>query len=154
MKIKFEEVTECKYVNDDSLTLFEDEVKSRAFGIISTVGAQYKFGWHSTIVKPVIDLIKEEYCSIGIDLKFVVFNINDGKVLLNLNLDFWFYESFVYNNYIYVVTELEIIKVNIQNFNIDKIYSLPDIFEEYKIEEYKIVVKCFNDDIVYIDITN
>lgn len=152
MKIKFEEVTECKYVNDDSVMLFEDEIMNRKFGIISTVGAQYKFGWHSTIVKPVIDLIKEEYCSIGIDLKFVVFNINSGKVLLNLNLDFWFYESFIFNQYLFIITELEIVKVDIKSYGIAKTYLLPDIFEQYKIDQNRIVIKCVNDDIVYIDI--
>ncbi len=51
----------------------------------------------------------------------------------------------------YVITELEIIKINITDLAIVGTYSLPDYYERIEFNEDLITIKCIDDEIVNLD---
>lgn len=148
MKASIKEISESEYKKSDVLVLFEDELTDRVFGLISNGVNEYKFGWQSTLIKPIIKFINDNYCSIGIDLIFVIFDFNTGRILQKLSLDYYFYDIKLFNGFLYVITQLEIIKINIADLTIVEIYPLPDYFESIEFNEKVIVVKCIGDEVV------
>lgn len=149
--MEFTEISESDFNKSDLPTLFEDKLLDRSFGLISDGINGYKLGWQSEIVKPVIKWINNGLCSIGIDLVFVIFEFTTGKILQTLSLAYFFYNTKTYNGFIYVITELEIIKIKIEDLLIVEIYSLPDYFESIDFNEGNIVVKCVSDEVVNIE---
>jgi hypothetical protein len=151
MKIELNEISESDFKKLDIPTLFEDKLEDRTFGVVSDGRNQYKLGWQSENVKPEIKWISTVLCSIGVDLVFVIFEFTTGRVSKVLSLDYFFYDTKIYNGFIYVITELEIIKVNIKDLEVVETYSLPDYFESIEFNEGNIVVKCVGDEVVNIE---
>lgn len=151
MNIELTDISDSDFKNLDIPTLFEDKLTDRTFGVLSDGINEYKLGWQSDNIKPVIKWINTLLCSIGIDLVFVIFEFTTGRVLLKLSLDYFFYDTKIYNEFVYVITELEIIKINIANLAIVEIYSLPDCFESIEFNERNIMVKCVGDEVVKIE---
>lgn len=149
MKIDFKEISELDFERLDSPVLFGDK-SDRSFGSILIQGQElYKISWNTTLIKPNILVINKVVC-IGIDLTFVIFDFDKKNILLELNLDYFFYDVKIHNEYLYVITELEIIKLNISNFEICKKYDLPDYFSDIEFQEDNIMIRCITDKIVYI----
>jgi hypothetical protein len=149
MKIDFKEISELDFEQLDSLILFGDK-SNRSFGSILIQGqGLYKIGWNSTLIKPNILVINEVVC-IGIDLIFIIFDFDKKNILLQLNLDYFFYDVKIHNEYLYVITELEIIKLNISKFEICQKYDLPDYFSYIEFQEDNILISCINGEIVNI----
>lgn len=90
MKILFKEISESVYKTLDAPTLFEDKETARVFGVVATDKNQYKFSWQSASVKPQILSLNNSLCGIGIDLVFIILDTILGKVLLRINLDYFF----------------------------------------------------------------
>jgi hypothetical protein len=151
MNIELTEISDSVFKKLDIPTLFEDKLTDRTFGVVSDGKNEYKLGWQSENVKPVMKWINTLLCSIGVDLVFVIFEFTTGRVLQKLSLDYFFYDTKIYNGFIYVITELEIIKINIVNLAIVEIYSLPDYFKSIEFNERNIVVKCVGDEVVKIE---
>lgn len=150
MNIELKDISDFDFINLDIPTLFEDKLTDRTFGVLSDGINEYKLGWQSDNIKPVIKWINTLLCSIGIDLVFIIFEFTTGWVLLKLSLDYFFYDTKIYNEFVYVITELEIIKINIVNLAVVEIYSLPDSFESIEFKERNIMVKCVGDEVVII----
>jgi hypothetical protein len=151
MNIELTDISDSDFKNLDIPTLFEDKHTDRTFGVLSDGRNEYKLGWQSDNIKPVIKWINTLLCSIGIDLVFVIFEFTTGRVLLKLSLDYFFYDTKIYNEFIYVITELEIIKINITNLAVVEIYSLPDCFESIEFNERNIMVICVGNEVVKIE---
>lgn len=151
MKISIKEMPESEFEKLKIPILFEDKSIDRTFGVVSDGKIEYKLGWQSENIKPVIKCINLLLCSIGIDLIFVIFELTTGRVLQKISLDYYFYDTKIYKGAIYVITQLEIIKVGIQDLAIVKIYSLPDYFESIEFNEEILVVKCIGDKVVNIN---
>ena len=130
MEIK--EISESDFNNLKLPVLFEDKLTDRVFSLISNGIKEYKFGWQSTLIKPIIKFINDNYCCIGIDLAFIIFDFNTGRILKKLSLDYYFYDAKIFNEFLYVITQLEIIKINITNLTIVETFALPDYFESIK----------------------
>ena len=130
--------------------LFENKLTDRVFGIISNGINEYKFSWQSTIIKPKVIDVDDFRCSISIDLVFLIFEFLTGKILLQLTLDYFFYDTKIYNGFIYVITELEIIKISTKDLLVIERFALPDYFENIEFNEEIILVKCVGDEIVNI----
>lgn len=149
MKINIKEVSESDFERLDLPVLFGDK-SDRSFGSIFVQGEElYKISWNSTLIKPNILVINEVIC-IGIDLIFIIFDFDKKNILLQLNLDYFLYDVKIYNEYLYVITELEIIKLNISNFEICKKYDLPDYFNDIEFQEDDILITCINGEVVNI----
>lgn len=151
MKIQLDEISESEFINLNLPVLFEDKLTDRVFGIISNGVKKYKFGWQSTTIKPVIKFINDNHCSLGVDLTFIVFDFNTGEILQKISLDYYFYDTQIFNGFIYVITQLEIIKINILDMTIVKTFDLPDYFESFNPKEKNIVVECLGGEIILID---
>ncbi|WP_026706157.1 hypothetical protein [Flavobacterium soli] len=150
MNIDTKEISESEYNYLQLPVLFEDKLTDRVFGLFSNGINEYKFGWQSTIIKPHIDFIDSSRCLIGIDLNFIIFEITTGEIFLKLSLDYFYYDTKINKDLLYVITELEIIKLSIIDFRIIQIYSLPDFFESIEFYDERIVIKCVNDEIINI----
>lgn len=151
MRVSIKEISETYFNNSRIPVLFEDKLTDRVFGIISNGVNEYKFGWQSTLIKPIIKFIDSSYCSIGIDLIFVIFDFNTGEVLKKLSLNYYFYDTKIFNDSIYVITQLEIIKITIIDLTIIDTYSLTDYFESIEFNEGNIVVKCIDGEVININ---
>ncbi|WP_192349068.1 hypothetical protein [Algoriphagus sp. Y33] len=150
MNAEIKEISESDYNKLKHPILFEGKLADRIFGVISNGTNEYKFSWQSTVIKPKIIGIDDFRCSIGIDLVFVIFEFLTGKILLQLSLDYFFYDSKIYNGFLYVITELEIIKINTKDLLVVETFALPDYFESIEFNEEIILVKCVGDEIVNI----
>jgi len=151
MNISIKEISESEFKELKIPVLFEDESIDRTFGVVSDGKNEYKLGWQSENIKPVIKWVNTLLCSIGVDLIFVIFEFTSGKILQKLSLDYYFYDTRISNGAIYVITQLEIIKINITDIAIVETYSLPDYFESIEFNEGVVVVKCVGDEVVNIE---
>lgn len=130
--------------------LFGSEFEARCFGTIKNEKIQYKLAWQSTGIKPLIKYIGNDICSIGVDLFFVIINSATGDIGLNLLLDYFFYDSKVNNEYLYIITELEIIEV--LDSKVFRRISLPDFYSEMEFEEKVLRIRCINDQILTLEL--
>ncbi|EOR96429.1 hypothetical protein ADIARSV_0332 [Arcticibacter svalbardensis MN12-7] len=62
--------------------------------------------------------------------------------MLDLNLFYNFYDAKIFNDWLFVITELEIIKVDIKTLKVIGKYALPDFFEEMEFNHRIIEIKC------------
>lgn len=151
MDVEIREVSKVDFIRLDIPILFEDQLTDRAFGVVSNGMSEYKIGWSSEGIKPSIAMINSTFCAIGIDLIFVIFNFNNGEVVLKLLLDYFFYGIKMHNNILYLITELEIIKIEISDLKVIRTYALPSYFKDIEFREGFVVVKCLDNDIVSIE---
>lgn len=143
MDIELSEISEIEFKKCGLPILFENELTDRVFAIVSNHKNKFKFAWQSTNLKPVIIALNRNstLCSIGIDLNFVIFDFYKGDILLNLDLTYFFYDTKIYGGFLYIITELEIIIIDILNLSIIDICSLPDYFTDIEFNEEFVTVK-------------
>lgn len=150
MDSMLQQITENDFLESNALILFSEYKTSRNFGIFSFNDNSYKLSWQSDVSKPIITQITDNIYSIGIDLNFAIVDFKSNKILLNLDFFSFYYYTKLLDNFIYIVTELEIIKVDTMNFKVVEIIALPDIFREMTVLDDKIIIQCFDDRIVEI----
>ncbi|MFV5700155.1 hypothetical protein ACM55H_17485 [Flavobacterium sp. ZT3R17] len=150
MRVNILHIEEKEFKKLNVPTLFNDNNTSRCYATINYLQYSYKFSWQSDIIQPKETEIKNGVYAIGIDQNFAIIDFNINAVILNLRLDYLFCDTKIFKNFIYLITELEIIKIDI--FTLEKIkeYALPDIFEEINFDD-KIRVNCFENSVIYLD---
>lgn len=148
MKVEFKAITESDFKNNHSTLIFNTE-RSRCYGVIFNKEISFKFGWQSNLIIPKINEISENVYSLGIDLNFVIIDFKKNIIILNLLLDYFFYEAKLYEDFLYVITELSIIKIELVTLKLIETFSLPDFFEGIIFDKNRIEVKCLNDEIAY-----
>lgn len=148
MKVILEKVSEEEFGTINADKLFGDIALDRNFGIISADLAKFKFSWQSTDIDPKLVNISESIYALGVDLAFTIIDFSTGKIHLNLSLDYFFYDVKINNEFIYVITELEIIKLKIKDFSLAKTYGLPEIFSDMEFKNGAIIVKCLDGQIL------
>lgn len=151
MRINIREISKSDFNNLQLPVLFEDKLTDRVFCVISNGVNEYKFGWQSTLIKPRIRFINNNYCSIGIDLIFIIFDFNTGIILKKFSLDYYFYDTKIFNEFLYVITQLEIFKINTKALLVVETFALPDYFESIEFNERVISVKCIDGEVVNIE---
>lgn len=150
MKIILKKIVESEFRKLDIPILFEDKSLDRNFGVVSDGKKEYKIGWQSENIEPVVKKINPLLYSIGIDLIFVIFEFSTGKIVQNFSLDYYFYDTAIFNNALYIITQLEIIKIDNTSLVVVNTYSLPDYFESIEFNEGIIVVRCINNETIDI----
>lgn len=150
MKVIIKEISETDFKKINLPILFDNELFDRVFGIIFHKRNVFKIGWQSTIVKPIISSITTNIYSIGIDLNFVIFNLSEEKILQKMNLNYFFYDTKIYNDFLYIITELEIIKINILDLKVNQKYTLTDYFESIEFIEDNAIVKSVDGNLFYL----
>jgi hypothetical protein len=151
MNIELTEISESNFQELNLPILFEDKLIDRMFGVLSNGKNKYKIGWQSTDIKPTITIVINTLCSIGIDLTFVIFDFDKGEIHLKLFLDYYFYNTIMYNGFIYVITQLEIIKINISDLTVATTCALPDFFESIHFDKGSVIVRCVDNEIISIE---
>jgi len=151
MKIVLNEIPEADFKNLNYPFLFANKLSNRVFCLISFGGHNFKFAWQSEISKPIIAEISADIYSVGIDLNFVIADFNNGNAILQLSLDYYFYDTLINRGFIYLVTQLEIIKINQTTFEIIDRYGLPDFFEEIIFKEGLVEVKCLGGEVMMLE---
>jgi hypothetical protein len=147
MKVELKLINEVVF-NESNLSTIFNVARPRCYGILVNKDYSYKLGWQSEIVNPKINEISDNVYSIGIDLNFAIIDFEKGNVVLNLSLDYFFYDTKLQNGFIYVITELLIIKINQMTYEVIEKFSLPDFFNEIIFNNNTIEIKCLNDEIV------
>jgi hypothetical protein len=150
MESVVKKISEAEFINSNYPILFSDKKTDRVFGFIVGGKSNYKFGWQSETLKPFISFLENNVCLIAVDLKFVILDVNNDNVILNLSLDYFFYDAKIYDDFIYVITELEVIIISIKNFNIIKKYALPNFFEKIEFKDGTTEIKCVGNESVII----
>ncbi len=151
MKVQLDKISESEFLNLNFPILFQDELTDRVFAILSSGEKKYKLGWQSTDIEPVIKFIDDNYCSVGVDLTFIIFDFSTGKILQKISLEYYFYDTQILNGFVYVITQLEIIKINIIDMTIVKTFDLPEFFESFNPNEKNIAIECMGGEIILID---
>ncbi|PWB18304.1 hypothetical protein, partial [Flavobacterium sp. HTF] len=148
MKVEFKLITESIFNELKSEIIFNAETP-RCYGMIGNENYSFKFGWQSEIIIPKVNQILESTYSVGIDLNFAIIDFEKGTIVFNLLLDYFFYEMKLHEDFLYVITELSIIKIELITFRIIETFSLPDFFEEIIFDKNRIEVKCSNNEVAY-----
>src|SRR5690606_26705428 len=104
------------------------------FGTVLLGLKRYKLAWPSSLISPVVLQIDTFLYCIGVDLIFLIFDSNREKAILRFSLDYFFYDVKIYEDNIYVITELEILEVCMTDFMICKKYALPDYFDSIEFD--------------------
>lgn len=134
MKIELKVIDKSIYNQMDSEVIFTID-NPKCYGILTNGDYSFKFGWQSEIVKPKVFEITENIYSIGIDLDFAIADFISKKILLKVTLDYFFYDTVINNGFIYVISELEIIKISQKSFLIIDKFVLTDFFKEITFKE-------------------
>ena len=150
MNIDILQIEELEFNKLNAPTLFNNSYTSRCFGIIKNKIFSYKFAWQSDLIKPVLTEVNKNVFAIGIDQNFAIINFNLNSIVSKLELSYTFYDTKIFNNFIYVITELEIIKINSLTFKVIKEYPLPEIFEEIILKNENITVRCLDGTVINI----
>lgn len=149
MQLAIEEISEKIYNTIDTPVLFETKLSSRKFALISYNNVKiYKFNWQSIDITPKFENLYDNVFLLGIDLSFVILDVESNTVYINLELDYFFYDIRVFKEILYVITELEIIEVNTRNFTLERTHQLPNYFSNFIINEDNITIECIDHEIV------
>lgn len=142
--MKFAKISSSEFYESNASTILNGGKNARSFGLISIHEKKFKISWDSTEINPSIHHIENENYSIGIDLRFIIFNVITEHVVYELHLDYFFYEVKIYKQFIFIATELEIIKINFHTLRIIDKYTLPNYYENMTFMNEKIVVAYYN----------
>lgn len=146
------EISKKEYYNLDCKVLFSDEKTDRCFAILFNKVVNYKFSWQSDKVAPFVLNITDGIICLGIDQNFIIIDININKILFEINLDYFFYEVKIHENFIYIITELEIIQINKFSYKIVKNIYLSDFYENIDFLNNKIIITNINKEITEVTI--
>lgn len=147
----FNEITKIEFNALNELTLFKeaDDRANNHYAIISDGMYGLKFSWNSEI-EPVIIEVKPKVYSIGIDQHFAVVDFSSNTILLNLNLFYNFYDTKIFKEWIFIISELEILKVSRLDFNIIETYELPDFFSDIEFKGEVAEIRCSGGEIIQL----
>jgi len=149
--IEFNKINEEEFNKQNVPTLFKEdnERANNNYAIISVCKLGFQFAWNSSIEPIILEVNSNIYC-IGIDQHFAIINFNSNNIIITLNLFYNFYDTKIFKEWIFVITELEIIKIDKTTFKILENYELPDFFEKITFSEGQIEVKCTGNYIIII----
>jgi len=149
----FIEVTKIEFTTINELTLFKeaDDRANHHYAIISDGMYSFKFSWNSDI-EPVIIEVRPKVYSIGIDQHFAVVDFSSNTILLNLNLFYNFYTTKIFEVWIFIISELEILQVSMLDFNILETYDLPDYFSDIEFKGEVAEIRCLGGEIMQLKV--
>jgi hypothetical protein len=150
MEPNFKNISSKEFNQENASMLFTDKVSNRCFGIFTNGKLTFRVAWHSDTIEPEVTEIATNIYVIGIDQNFVIVDLNNGQVLLKLELAYNFFGIQLIDNNIFVITELELIQINKNTFEVIKEHALPDFFKELEQVDDRLQVKCVGDEIINI----
>jgi hypothetical protein len=122
--------------------IFNDEMTSRKYGLLTNNKLNFKFSWQSDLVTPQVIKISNDTYGIGIDQHFAILDFKLNHIALNKELIYPFLVAEIFHKDIMVCTEMEIVKVDGNSFIVKGIIALPDIFEDIEFVNDRLVITC------------
>ncbi len=150
MEIQVKQISKSDFNELSCYNLFENKLTDKAWGIVTNGVYSCKFGWQSDTLTPFILKISEEVCLIGIDQSLVLFDFFKKQEIFKVSLDYFFYEAIINREYIYAITELEILKIDLKFYKIVERYELPDYFKKIEFNKNSIKIHCVGDEKITI----
>lgn len=147
MNLTLQNISKIEFNNLNVPIIFDDVMCARCFAVLSNSQYTFKFSWRSDLIMPEIMEVGAGIYSLGIDQNISIIDFNTNIILLNLELTYFFYEVVVLN-FIYVITELELLRIDKHSFNVVEEIGLPDIFVEMSVHNNKMEIKCMDGSIV------
>jgi len=147
---KIDQVTDIQHLSKEQYgtveaqVLFEDTENDQFYGLVQQGSSKFKFGWIRELVGPVIKWLDPNTCTIGIDKNFAIVNFQSGEVLFSLPLNTYFVDTYIVENAILVITQLEIFKISTSTYEIISTFELPDFFVSIEILGDIFKVRCFD----------
>lgn len=132
--MKLKKLSESEFYNSEYPILFSNDLTSEFFGLISCKSNGYKFAWQSKLVEPVVTELDAGRYAIGIDQDYAIVDLKANSVLLQLTLFYFFYDTKINGNIIYVITQLEVVKIDRYTFDVIEMCGLPEYFEKIEFE--------------------
>jgi hypothetical protein len=151
MNINISELSKVEYKNLNYQILFDCEAIDRCFGVITNERFNFKFAWQSDNIKPFVLLHNKNICLLGIDQNFVVIDFSKGTVNFNTTLDYFFYDAKIFNDFLYIITELEILKLDLLKYNHVEKSILPNYFKKINFKDNgDAEIECLGSEMVMI----
>lgn len=145
-------ISESEYKQSVYPALFEDEdIYNRMYAAISENNRGYKFAWQSDGIKPCVFEIRKNIFALGVDTNFAIVDLYTGRINMKICLNYFLFDIKIISDFLYVITELEIIKIDKNQYEIVTRYDLPDIFETIEMKDNIIFVKCMDGQSVLLD---
>ena len=145
MNVILKNLTKEEFNNNKNPILFKDEIANNRHALITNSKLAFLMAWHSDLIEPVISEIRDSIVSVGVDQNFAIVDFKNNCIPLNLNLSYNFLDASIFRSWIFIITELEIIKADRNSFQILNEYGLPDLFQNILFKEDRIIVKCAED---------
>lgn len=140
MNIK--EISEESFENCAHPTLFRNILTDRKFGIVSKGTTSFKLGWQSNLIKPIVKEINSQVYAIGIDRNFAIIDLVFGDIIMKIDLFYFFYDLYVYEGFVFVITELEIIILDRINYLHLTEVPLPEFYKRMEVNGQYIKFIC------------
>lgn len=132
--------------------LFEEGIFNRRFGVITNNKQSFGLAWRSDMIQPSLIELDLNIYGIGIDQNFAIVDFNNNLIRLKLSLTYNFYTIELFLSDIFIITELEIIRLNRVTFKVLDKYELPDLFEEMVLSHNdQLEVKCAGNISIVLD---
>ncbi|MCC9019686.1 hypothetical protein [Flavobacterium lipolyticum] len=144
MNIKFERIKKAEFKNkQNSIVLFE-KISDDNFGEIQSNGCIFQFGWRGDFILPVVKEIDSMRFGLGVDFNFIIVDSEKKEIIYKIELDDYFINFIVIGNVIYIASELKVIQLRIDNFEILNEFYLPEIFDDFVITNDSIMASCID----------
>ena len=142
MKLKIIDYFTYKKLNYDSV--FDDSHNDsyRIYGKLVEGNFYAKIAWSSDLLQPEFLKIYPKVYAIGIDQNFAIYDFEKKHRIMYLDLMFLFCEMVKVNQKLFIATELEVIVVDLEDYNIIDTISLPDMYDKIEINCDQIDIHC------------
>jgi hypothetical protein len=143
-------ISESEYEQSVYPVLFEEE-NNRVYATISD-NTGFKFAWQSDKIKPCLVKVNANVFALGADTNFAIIDLFSQKIILKIQLDCFLYDIKIIENFLHVITELEIVTIDLFDYEIIKRYDLPDILETIEIMDTGILINCMDGQIICLEV--
>ncbi len=127
------EISENEFTASPAELLFkDDDIFNRKFSLLQ--GTNYKLAWQSDLLSPAITEIKPFIFAIGIDQNFAIVDTSNSTIPLKLTLDDFFCTTKIFGGVLFVASQLQLIKIDLQTYSITKKYDLPEFYDSMNVK--------------------
>lgn len=150
MIIKFEKIKKAEFKNKQNSIVLLEKISDDNFGEIQINGCLFQLGWSGDFILPVVKEIDSVSFGLGVDFNFIIVHSEKKGIIFKLKLDEYFMNFIVVNNEIYIASELKVIQLAINNFEILNEFYLPEIFDDFVITQNSIIASCINKETIIL----
>ena len=114
------------------------------FGIIDINGKKIGLSWATINPPEVLEAADFQVIAIGYGTVFILVSVLDCEIIMKIGLDYDLVIIEKYGYYLFVVTELNVLCVNLYSNSIFKIVNLPEIADKIEFRDQELIVYCID----------